>query len=246
MNQQLNEFITQLSSIRDKEVVSVYVPSLKTTCKFLPLNMKQQKDLLKASVDGAVGVVNFNKILLEIIVSNSVDQSIEFNSIDRYAILLALRKAAFGSQVKIDDKNYSLDDLTSPEAVTLCDFTNTVKYKHITVELECPSLKTDLQFIESNVVELKKTKNEELASSIAAMYTLELIKFIKTIELNDTKVSFVDLSLNDKKQIIDNLPVALIQQILKYITSVREVESKFITFADDAILQFNTLFFSVE
>jgi hypothetical protein len=246
MSQELNDFIGQLSAIRNNDVISVYVPTLKSECEFLSINMKQQKDLLKSISDGATGLINFNRTLLDIITENAVDKSLVFSSLDRYSILLELRKVSLGNDIKINDKSYQLSSLPKSKDVELCKLSNTLSCKGIKLEVGCPSLKKDMEFLGYSLTDIKKVKADDLTDSVAVMYTLELIKFIDKISFKDTEIKFADLSINEKKNVIDNLPIQLIQKLMKFISSIRDVENKFITFDDDTIVQFNTLFFPTD
>ena len=78
------------------------------------------------------------------------------------------------------------------------------------------------------------------------MYIYEIDKFIKTIEFDESVIDFASLSNADKKTIVNNLPMKLNQQILSFISNIRDKENKFITFDDGVILPINTLFFSTD
>lgn len=248
MSQELNEFLNQLSAIRDNDLVSCYVPSLAKECLFLPLTMRQQKDLLKSVGDSAINIINFNKVLLEIIQDNLVDKTVELNSVDRYSILIALRNASLGDEYSYNDQTYNLSELISSNPSKLCSLTKALVIKGIKINLECPTIKKDIDFLNYSVTDLKKTKTTEDdgSNTVAIMYVLELIKFITNISFKDIDVDFENLTIADKKNIIDNLPVQVIQQITNFISSVRKYESQFITFADGTTVQFNTLFFPTD
>lgn len=240
------DFINKLNDVKKQEIINIWVPSLSKECTFTPLTVKQQKELLRASVGGVVGVIDFAKILNEIILSNSIDKTIEFNTIDKNVILLGLKKYSLGSTVNIDGKTYDLKELPLSQKIYTKKLIKKINYKDIEVLLSSPSLKKELDLYEFCSIDIKKLKDNTVNESVPILYVTELIKFIENIVFEGNIINFTELSNNDKKLIVENLPLGLTQQIVDYIATVRSIEDSFITFTDGVKVAINTLFFSTE
>jgi len=242
----VTSFIDKISKVREQEVVSVTIPSTQNVEQFMPLNVKQQKSLLKHTIEGPVGAVGVLNELHTIIIENCTNKSAQFSSVDKYPILVALRAQCLGDSITINNKKYSLKDLPVNAGFTLTDFTGNITYNTINVTLETPTLNKDSDFLVKTISDIAKVEDHKLNETITTMYIYEIAKFIKTIEFDDSVIDFVSLSNADKKTIVNNLPMKLNQQILAFISNIRDKENKFITFDDGVILPINTLFFSTD
>ena len=242
----VTSFIDKISKVREQELVSVTIPSTQTVEQFMPLNVKQQKALLKHTIDGPSGAVSVLNELHNIIIENCVDKSATFSSVDKYPILIALRSQCLGDNITITNNKYSLKSLPVNVGFTSTDFTGSITYNTIKVTLETPTLNKDSDFLVKTISDIAKVEEHKLTETITTMYIYEIAKFIKTIEFDDSVIDFVSLSNADKKTIVNNLPMKLNQQILAFISNIRDKENKFITFDDGVILPINTLFFSTD
>lgn len=241
------DFLSKLNDIKASNISYIWVPSQNKECEFSALTIKQQKDLLKASNDGVVGVVSFAKMLTNIVLENSLDKSIEFLSIDKYPLLVGLRINSMGDDINIDGKPYSLKDLPTLQNVSKKKLTASFTYKDVTVNAAIPTLKQEIGIFDHSSFELRKLKTEtESTESVSILYTLEIIKFINSIVYEDKEIKFQDLSYTDRKQIVDNLPLALTQNVVKYISTIRDIENSAITFENDVTVPLDTLFFATD
>lgn len=242
----ITSFIDKISKVREQELVSVTIPSTQSVERFMPLNVKQQKSLLKHTIDGPAGAVGALNELHNIIIENCINKSAEFSSIDKYPILIALRTQCLGDSVTIANKKYSLKRLPQDVGFVPSDFTGNILYNTINVTLETPSLIKDSDFLVKTISDIAKVEDHKLTETITTMYIYEIAKFIKTIEFDDSVIDFTSLTNSDKKTVVNNLPMKLNQQILAFIGNIRDKENKFITFDDGVILPINTLFFSTD
>ena len=242
----VNNFIDKLNKLKSEEIVSVKLPSSQKEIKLNPLSVKQQKNLLRLTMDGPAGVANTLKEINNIIFDNVIDKDVDISSIDKYAILLELRKKSLGSSITIDDKKYNLNDIAKPEKPSPGVFSATVKYSNIEVKLELPDLSKENKFLSKVAHEIKKVKEDQGKETITTMYLYEVIKVIKTISFDGTEISFSELTNDECKQIVENFPVSLNQKILNYVKVTKDYENSIITFSDGAVVPIHTLFLTGE
>lgn len=242
----IKQFIQQLETITDGEVVDIFIPSLKRKGKFRALTVKQHKDIIKTVMEGFDGSIKtpitFNNILKE----NSLDKSLELKLYDRNHILVELRKATIGETVKIGDNTYNLKDL--PKFNFEFDGDPMINYKNIAVELEVPGLEKDTQITEKSMFEFGKISSEEkkVKDSVNILLTFEIIKFVKQVKIGEMVLSFDKLSLHEKKSIVDALPLKLNNSIIDYISKYKEYEQTLFTFGDGTRLTIDASFLTSE
>jgi len=242
----VNSFIDKLNKLKTEDTVTLKLTSCDKEVQFTRLDVKQQKKLLKHAMDGANGIASCLKELNTIIFDNIVDKTTNLSSIDKYPILISLRKKSLGDKINIEGNTYSLEQLPTymklPKSLTLAE----VEEHGITVCLELPSLKADTEYLTKIIQEVSKVKENQAVETIAVMYTYEIIKFISKIRFSEGEIDFNLIPINERKTIVDNLPVTLNQQILNFINTVREFENNFITFSDGVVVPINTLFLTGE
>ena len=210
----VSEFIDKISKIKKEETVLVSLPSSKKQCKFAPVNVKQQKALLKHTIEGVDGALPLIKAFNEIIFANSLDEEATFLSVDKYPILIQLRLQSLGKNIKIDDKSYDLTELPDPQSLTLPKTTTDIKSNNIVISLEIPSLKVENDYLTKGIDEIQKSKDKSVESTFTLMYIYEVIKFITKITYDESEIDFKSLNLEQKKTIIETLPISNNQKII--------------------------------
>ena len=242
----VTDFIEKLNEAREQEVITVYIPSINDYTTFYPLSVKQQKLLLRHSIDGTSGMISILKEMNNIIIDNSINKTVNFLTVDKYPVLLALRQQAIGNEITINNKQYNIDDLPKPDKLPSKFLSKIIDYKEFKVTLNLPSLIQDNNFLVKTISETAKLGEDKVKETLTTMYVYEIAKFITTISYADITVNFDEIAINDKKQVVENLPMKLNQKILNFISSIRELENKFVTFADNTIIPINTLFLSTQ
>jgi len=241
----VKSFIDELKQLSDSDCFKVFVPSISKLVNFKAFSIKQQKDLMKSILDGVEGTVSMYKVFNEIIFENSLED-IDFTIYDRNKILVDLRKQCISEVIKIEDRDYSLNDLAD------FDFTFDKEkeyiYKGITAMIKLPSLREDTTITEKSIVEFGKFASEDkkIGNSLSILLVYELMKFIDTLKIEDTVINFGEISAYDRKSIIDNLPLKLINDILEYIADFKEFEQSLFTFSDGTKLVIDAGFLSNE
>ena len=241
----IKSFIDDLKQLNEKESIDAYVPSFKKIVPFKVLSVKQHRDIIKTVVDGVEGSVLISKIFNDIIKENSL-KDINFKLYDRNKILVDTRKEILGNNVTINNNLYTLDTL--PTYTFNPEETKEFEYNGIKVVAEIPTLEVDSKITEKSVVEISKFSAEDnkVGNSINVLLVYELMKFIKTIELQDSVLQFNELNTYDKKNIVENLPIKLNNMILDFIAKYKEQEQEFYTFSDGTKLSIDAGFLTGE
>jgi hypothetical protein len=241
----VKSFLDELKQLSDSDCFKVFVPSINEHVKFKAFSIKQHKDLMKSILDGVEGTVSMYKVFNDIIFENSLED-VDFAIYDRNKILVDLRKQCISETIKIEERDYSLNDLSDFNFTF--DKEREYVYKGITALVKLPSLKEDTMITEKSIVEFGKFSSEDkkIGNSLNILLVYELMKFIHTLKIEDTVINFSEISAYDKKSIIDNLPLKLINDILEYIADFKEFEQSLLTFSDGAKLVIDAGFLSNE
>lgn len=241
-----SDLLDKLNKINEESSVQIFVPSVGREAKFKPLNIKQQKDLIKTSMDGAISGASLSQVINNIILTNTEEQ-INFKVYDRYAIAMGLRSCTKDSY-RHKNKEIKLSKVIETgikkfQKHTLKD-TLDIDFHNIKITLQIPSLHRDIQVNEEFIKDIKNRSQEvNYGDILGDLYIYEIVKFIKNISIEDDICELDNLSVKDCIHIVENLPVALNSQIIEYIQSTREMENIFITL-ENGIIEINTTFFT--
>jgi hypothetical protein len=242
----VSDFIKQLEAVNESNLVSISVPSHNfKKYKFRALSVKQHKDLLKAAMSGFEGNLKA-AIIYNNIIKDNCSENIEFKMYDKQYILTQLRKSTIGATVVIDDKNYNINDL--PEFKYQVEPPREFTYKNITVQTCDPSLDDDTHYMEKCFQEISKMPNSDakIAASMPVLITYEIVKYIDTVQVEEVVLPFSSITLHDRKNIIDNLPLKLNNMITDYITQIKEAVTNQFVFSDNVSLPFDPSFLTSE
>ena len=241
----IKSFLDELKQLNEKDCFDVFVTSIDKKVPFKALSVKQHKDIVRSLLGGVEGTVLVTKIFNDIILENSTQFS-DFKLYDRNKILVELRKQSISDKVTIDDKDYLLSEL--PEYKAVFKVSSEFSYKGIDVKLTIPSLELDSKITEKSVIEISKFTSDEkkVSNSINILLAYEIMKFIETIKIDDTLITFSELGTYDKKNIIENLPLKLNNDILEFITAYKEYEQDLFTYSDGAKLNIDGSFLTSE
>tara|TARA_R110000796_G_scaffold48911_1_gene117024 strand:- start:27030 stop:27761 length:732 start_codon:yes stop_codon:yes gene_type:complete len=232
----IKDFLDELEKTSDNSIAVVHVPSIKKDIEFGMFNVNQQKQQLKTAFEGVVGVINSNILYNEFLVDNCAEP-VDFNIVDRPSIIINLRKLSLNDNITIQDKDYSLNELGN---IDYSNFTETraVTCDNIICNLGIPSLTTDTSICKRLVAELNKLSDEQQKTeSVSLLLTYEIIKFVQSIEIGETVLDFNDISVYEKKNIIEKLPLKLNNNILDYIVDIKTKCNEYLTFEDGTLLE---------
>lgn len=242
-----SDIINKLNKINEENSVEIFVPSIGRKVKFKPLNIKQQKDLIKTTMDGAASGASFSQVIGCIITANA-EENISFKIYDRYAIIVGLRGST------IDSYNYQGKDIKISKVLEqnikkfqqkTVEVEYVIDYNTLKIVLEIPSIERDMQVNEQFIKDTKhQPKGKDYGSILGELYIYEIIKFIKSLQIDESDTYlFESLSLKDCISIVESLPVSVNGQIIDYIQKAREIENIFIEL-ENGLMEINTSFFT--
>jgi|GEM_PF-3034635 len=242
-----SELLLQKLQEINKKTVGVFIPSLNREVAFRPLNIKQQKEIIKASFDKNIPGISFNTILNNIIIQNCAETGISFLVTDRPAIAIALRKDIFGSTIKnavkadsMDEEKgeYNIDEIVNLRAALDFKAQKELTLDTLTVGIKIPSLSTDNKVnkeCQKNLAHLVE-QNNAAKDIISELFVYEIVKFIEYIEITDAgKAIFTDIPVVSQVQLLESLTADINKQILDYIEEVRNFEKKYLSFTKNNI-----------
>jgi len=249
MSSNVSDILKQLEALNTSAGISIYIPSLKKAIRFKNLNLKQQKDLLKSSIDDTVTKLSFTTKFYNIIQENAID-ILDINKLytfDRSAIALALRANGLSSTyngINLNDviaQVQTIDINSEPLSISL-------NVQDLTINLEAPTLGIDRDINLTTTARLKNVSDKDVKTLIGELFVHEIVKFIKSItfknENGEQTVIFSELKVDDKITVTEQLPSTATSKILDFIKSYRAFESKFVTLNGTSI-EVDSSFFSV-
>jgi hypothetical protein len=252
-NQKVSDALKQLEALNQQASIDIFVPSLKRTVKFKNLTLKQQKSLLKSSIDETLTKLSFGTNFYQIIKENitepiNIDQLYAF---DRIAIAITLRANGLDKIYTEKDKQYNLDDLINNiqgVAITQDVLEETMEIDGMKITVAAPSLKVDRDLSNYALNKISGLTAADIKTIISELFIYEVIKFIKTLTftVNETE-NVIDLSLlkiDERVSLAEKLPVQVTNKILDFIKKYRQLESN-LTKLDDINIEVDGSFFTI-
>ena len=247
MSEEVKSVLERLKEINASKSNNIYLPSLGKKVKFSPFTLKQQKDLLASMPDNATGILDFNNSFNDIISSNILEDKItldDLNTFDRLNIILHYRINAVGSTLERNGKKINLSNLSKSFESTNFEKIfgeKEIKSSNFKATLKLPSLSYDKKINVSTSYKLKKTKKQQQV--IAELFVSEILKYVKSITVDENNVmDLYSSSYEDKTNAIELLPNNFTKKIFDFIASVKSIEDKLTTVEDIKIDISNELF----
>lgn len=232
----IDDVLKQLNAISVESGIEVFVPSLQRVVKFKALNLKQQKGLLKSSIDESLTKLAFNNLFYDIIRTNILEQVNinQFYTFDRTAIAMTLRAKGLDSSLTIVDKTIDLNQkLESNKSIAIDEqlLTAAIEDGNILINLKAPTLGIDKELNEYAALKMQSQAADDFKTTIGELFVYELVKFIQKLaiktETGVTETDFSTLKTADKVAVVENLPSTVTNKILDFVKSYREIEAKF-------------------
>jgi len=236
------DILKQLDDLNKQSGIEIFVPSLQRTVKFKPLNLLQQKELLKSSIEETLTKLTFITSFYNIIQENILE-TLNINRLyifDRIAIAVALRSASLDTKYTLNDTVYDLTDVINNfSKIEISRIKNTIDFQNLTVELEVPFLDVDKEISSSVLNKFKASKTEDVKTIVSELFIHEILKYIKTVtfksEDNDTTIDFNTIKVDSKLAIAEKFPTAITNQILDFIKEYRDFENQYTKIGDSNI-----------
>lgn len=230
-----SKLLKDLQDLNDSKSITAFVPSLNKEIALKPLNVKQQKSIIRSAIDPALTNITFTNAVNDIIVENS-PTDIEFYAVDRPSLLIALRAQALGSDLSITQKDvvYDVDLQSHVDTFNTHIFdtdllTGAVDSSGIKVNLLAPTIATDIRINK----EASKTTSKSIKTSSDALYSIgdlfvyELVKYITSLEFNGNVIDFTDINIKHGIDVVESLPMSLSGKIVAFIEKLKAYEDNF-------------------
>jgi hypothetical protein len=218
--------ITNLKDYQQTHLINVWVPSVQKEIPFKPLTINQQTEIISAiGFDGITSPLTINRVINNIAIDNSTTAD-SLMVYDKYHILIGLRIAALGN--KVDGMG---GELVVPPTKT----TNTQKIINegdISVKCIIPTLQEENKVITKLITETKNENITKPGELVSLLYIGEIIKFVDTVTVGEVTIKFSDIQYRDRKDIINNLPLSINNQIVQYIQEIRQIEGNCMVIGD--------------
>lgn len=254
-----NSVIDKIKQIAVTNKVNTYARTANVDVSFLPLTIKQQKNIIKTALDVVLSPITFSITTTEIIKEN-IQSKTNLSIIDKPLILLALRTNSLGSSYVIDGEEKGIVDLTEclkkREAVNIADLSETLTFDNLEITTKVPSLEEDyrINLDCKRVLDSRKSNdNDKVKDLIGEVYIYEIIKFIDnikvTIDNKTDEIKFNILSINQKVETVESLPMAVTTKLIQSIANIRKVESeplKVLVGDKEVTINLDTSFFTKE
>lgn len=241
----IKDFLNELDKTNETTVSVIHVPSINKDLEFELFNVQQQKLLLKTTFEGVEGVINSN-ILYNNFLHDNCHEPVEFNIIDRPSIIVNLRKSSLSNTITIKDAIYDLNELGDID-YSKFNLEHAVTSDNITCNLHIPTLTNDTSICKRLVVELaSQSDDEKKTGAVSLLLTYEIMKFIKSIQIADTLLEFSDISVYERKTVIEKLPLKINNLILDFIVDIKAKCTEYLTFEDGAVLEIDASLLSSE
>lgn len=229
-----NEALNALDSISKESFVSnVWVPSLKKTIKLKEISAKQQKSMIESAIDSTNKKPTFSGVLYSIVKENCLEEDAvldKLTAFDKVALAFGIRYQ-ISDTLKVDLKEDYNDNSPLEKIVKLEDILQTIKeYSHpserevtfskngvnIRVVVDVPKFSKENEFdVELYTANVKSDKIQEIKNIVSKAYVGEASRYVSSIYINDSEVSYSELTIPQKIQIIGKLPASLVQDVLK-------------------------------
>jgi len=191
--------------------LNVYLPSKKREVLINELCYRQYRELVKSlhSANKKETILQYN-FILENLCPDIINENITFE--DKLSLLLTIRNFCVNPDLKLkctmpDNSTYnyttSIDSLLNK--IKSIDKSGTVETNGITIEYSSYKVRDEWVFLNNN----KDT-------------FVDLASMIDTIKTGEQTVIFKDLTLDDRLQIVQALPVTIVKQILESIKALNQ------------------------
>jgi len=222
----LQNIISNLKEHQQSNLVNIWVPSVQKELPFKPLTINQQTEIISAiGFDGITSPLTITRVINNILLENATTD-VDFKVYDKFFVLIGLRIAALGDKVEGESGQLTLTkNKTNPVGLTFNE-------GDITIECVVPTIQEENKVVTKLIT---KTKNDNITKPgelVNLLYIGEIVKFVDTVTVGDTTIKFSDLQYNDRKDVINNLPLSVNNKVVQYIQEVREVESSCMVIGD--------------
>ena len=190
--------------------------------------------------DAAHAGIDFTNNLNVIIAENVIDDIGDILITDRPSIILTLRSKLSDKPFKLihdgEDVEINMNKHVKPFSSYRMKknlYTRSIQVDNLEVKLSVPTLKREYdinQAARDYLIKSSQQSNNNLETtleSVGEMYIYELVKYIDTVTFNNNTIEFNNLTFPQKTSICETFSLDISNKITKYMTDLREFETKF-------------------
>lgn len=224
MSEEFNNLLEEVKGLRQN--ILFYSPTKDKNYSISALNLKQQKLIIENTISSSLNLIFFNITFFNIIKDNFFDSIDNLDTIDRVNISLSLR-SAIQDDYEIDDKKVSIKKILENNKEKIDFGEEVIETDDYKFTVRPPNLVIDNKV---NELILNKYKNKQiddnnLKSVISDLYVYEIIKFVKSVEIGMSEVTFnVEDNFNNSIKLFNEIDSVNFKQILRYINKLRDIE----------------------
>jgi len=229
--EKFNDALSSLDSLQKH--FEIFVPSLGRKVKFKGLTTKQQKDAVKTALDKTFSGISFALLINSILNENSLEK-INFLISDRNYLLVSLRALSLSKVYKSGDKEIDLSFLLNYNTPTQkSDTTAEITDDNVSLKLSIPTINKDTQINIETKKKLQPLPDDDALTkeAIGEIYINEIVKYIDSININNNgnivELNFENLTIQQKIQIVEKLPLTLNNKIIDFINNCKTLEKKY-------------------
>lgn len=225
----ISDLLGKLQNINNSNLIDVFVPSQGRFAKFRQLSVKQQKDLIKTGLDGALAGVTIANAFNSIIAENAAERMV-FDVFDRAPIVLGLRVQSFGPTHTEGEATVDLAKITQRMLQYKAATSTSIKHDDlIEIQVVVPALERDTHVNNALIAHIKKTQDAELGEAVGSLYVYELVKFVASVVVAGDVVDFSKCSVADALRVLESLPAKMLVELVEFIQQFRSQEVEYLT-----------------
>jgi hypothetical protein len=223
MENDVKKFLDSIQELKE-QTFDVNRISTGDSVKCKKISFKQQKNIMSTVTEGTSGILRFQKILNDIIMENT--DTNDWLVIDKIPVLMKMRIESLGSVLKHGSGDIDLNTLKFENKK---DVKTTTKIDNVVgATLKIPTLTEENKILNYAIDITKNSKESDVGRDITNIFTFEIVKFIDTIDFDGQTLKFDSLPVKDRILVVENLPISLNKEIVKYIESVKEIENDYL------------------
>ena len=116
-----------------------------------------------------------------------------------------------------------------------------IEYKNLKVNLAIPTLQYENMLLKKGASDLK-VEDGSYREQVSTLYLLEIVKYIKELEIDEVVVNMPDIKIPDRINLVEKLPLAIYTDISDYIETVSTYNTSLLTVGDNKV-SIDSLFF---
>ena len=201
-----------------------------STVKCKPLTTSQLREIIKATIDSPFTQSAFNETTTKIFVDSLVNKPSlnEINILDKLLFLLETRAQTISPLIQFtndDDTKTEIDVSLVKQQILQSIKSNKELFQEkaitegkVTLTLETPSLQTEHEISKYyQDISVNSSDSDELKKFLGEAFINELVKYIKTVAIDDKQIEMNSMSFKERLDIFEKLPAKIVQQLAEYI-----------------------------